>query len=507
MNMPRVRRRRINKLFVANRGEISCRIIRTAREMGIRTVAAYSDADTGSLPIRMCDEVAHIGPADPLKSYLNQDGIIKAAKKSKCDAVHPGYGFLSENAKFAEACQKAGLVFIGPTPANIRELGDKTVAKRMAVEAGVPVIPGTLTPVSGLEDAFSTADEIGYPVILKAAAGGGGRGMRVVRSPGELERAFEASRNESLTSFGSDAVFIEKLLEKSRHIEIQILADGYGNVVHLGERDCTLQRRHQKLIEESPSPVLDNITRASMGEAACRLSQYAGFLSAGTVEFLLERDGSFYFMEMNTRIQVEHPVTELVTGIDLIKEQILIARGEELLLRQEDIILRGHAIECRINAEDPTRNFLPTPGRVDQVIFPQGPGIRVDTSAFSGSYIPREYDSMIGKIIVHADTRREAIARMKRALLEFKIGGPNSTANFHFALMNDPAFDLGDYDTTWIDDNLDRINSGSFANPEVAAIAAAIEAYLTTLQRIPVDRANGPKSVDSWKKSGHNRFI
>jgi len=504
--MPRVRRRRINKLFVANRGEISCRIIRTAREMGIRTVAVYSDADTGSLPLRMSNEVVHIGPADPRKSYLNQDVLIKAAKKMKCNAVHPGYGFLSENAQFAEKCRKAGLIFIGPTPANIRELGDKTTAKRMAAQSGVPVIPGTLTPVTELEDVIRVAEELGYPVMLKAAAGGGGRGMRVVRAEEEVERAFESSRNEAMTSFGSDAVFIEKLIERSRHIEIQILADGYGNIVHLGERDCTLQRRHQKLIEESPSPVLDNITRASMGDAACRLAKHADYLSAGTVEFLLEPNGSWFFMEMNTRIQVEHPVTEMVTGIDLVKQQILIASGEELAIEQEEINLNGHAIECRINAEDPTRNFLPTPGRIDQVIFPQGPGIRVDTSAFSGSYIPREYDSMIGKIIVHADTRDEAIERMKRALLEFKIGGPRSTANFHFALMNEAAFETGDYDTTWIDRNLDRINDGSFANPEVAAIAAAVEAYLRTQQRVPIDRSNGPKPTDRWRNASRDKI-
>jgi len=504
--MPRVRRRRISKLFIANRGEISCRIIRTAREMGIRTVAAYSDPDTGSLPMRMCDEVAHIGPADPAKSYLNGSNIIKIAKKMKCNAVHPGYGFLSENAGFAEACNKAGLIFIGPTPANIRELGDKTIAKKMAVDSDVPVIPGTIAPVNTLDDVYRLSGEIGYPVMLKAAAGGGGRGMRVARSESDLERAFDSARNEAMTAFGSDEIFIEKLIESARHIEIQILADGHGNVVHLGERDCTLQRRHQKLLEESPSPALDNDTRVSMGDAARRLARHADFLSAGTVEFLLQGNGSYYFMEMNTRVQVEHPVTELVTGIDLIKQQILIASGEEIQFKQEDITLTGHAIECRINAEDPARNFLPTPGRIDHVIFPQGPEIRVDTSAFSGSSIPREYDSMIGKIIVHADTRTEAIARMKRALLEFKIGGPRSTANFHYALMNDPAFESADYNTTWIDSNLERINGGSFANPEVAAIATAIEAYLRTLQRIPADTRRKSMPTGHWKKSARNRF-
>jgi len=500
--MPRVRRRRIRKIFIANRGEIACRVIRAAREMGIRTVAAVSEADTGSLQARMADEVAQIGPSDPPASYLNEEVIIRAARRMGCDSIHPGYGFLSENASFAERCTRAGLIFIGPTAKNIRDMGDKTTAKRLASEAGIPVIPGVLSPIRTIEEAREIADEIGYPCMLKAAAGGGGRGMRIVRSPDRLDRAFESCRHESMASFGSDAVFLEKLIERPRHVEVQILADGFGNVVHLGERDCTVQRRHQKLIEESPSPALTHETRSRMGEDACLLAVRADYLSAGTVEFLLDEDGRYYFMEMNTRIQVEHPVTELVTGIDLIGRQIRIAQGEPLDFTQEDVVLVGHAIECRINAEDPTKGFLPTPGRIHQIIFPMGPGVRVDTAAFSGSNIPKEYDSLIAKIIVHADTRADAIARMKRALLELKIGGIRSNANFHFAIMNDSVFASGDFDTSYIDENMERINRGEFANPEVAAIAVAIETCLRTLRRLPGAPAGRVSPDNAWKQSG-----
>lgn len=500
--MPRVRRRRIRKLLVANRGEIACRIVRAAREMGIRTVAVFSDPDAGGLPVRMADEVAYIGPADPRKSYLNQDAIIRAARETRCNAIHPGYGFLSENASFAERCRRSKLIFIGPTPENIRRMGDKTFAKRLAVEAGIPVIPGTPGVIGSVDEAGEIAEELGYPVILKAAAGGGGRGMRIVGNPDELARGYESCRHEAMTSFGSDALFIEKLIERPRHIEVQILADGHGNIVHFGERDCTIQRRHQKLIEEAPSPALDDETREAMGVAACDLAGKADYLSAGTVEFLLDEDGRFFFMEMNTRIQVEHPVTELVTGYDLLKRQIEIAQGEKLDISQDDIVLKGHAIECRINAEDPNRNFLPTPGRIDQVIFPLGPGVRVDSSAFSGSYIPREYDSLIAKVIVHADTRDEAIARMKRALLELKIGGVRSTANFHFAIMNDTVFEKGDYDTKFIDENIGRIKKGEFANPKIAAIAAAVEAYLRTHRRLPETPVHAVRGAGAWKNSG-----
>ncbi len=503
--MPRVRRRKIRKIFIPNRGEISCRIIRAARELGYATVAAYSDADAGSLPVRMANEVVHIGPADPQKSYLNQELLVKTAKRMKCNAIHPGYGFLAENPEFAERCEKSGLIFIGPTPKNIRDMGDKTVAKKLAIEAEIPVIPGSPEPLESAEQARELAGSIGYPAILKAAHGGGGRGMRIIENPEDIESRFDSCKQESLSSFGSDAIFLEKYLDDPRHIEVQILADGFGNVIHLGERDCTIQRRHQKLIEEAPSPALTPKLRAAMGEAACRLARKVDYLNAGTVEFLLDRDGNYFFMEMNTRIQVEHPVTEMITGIDLIKRQIAIAQGASLDINQEDLTFTGHCIECRINAEDPSRDFLPTPGRIEQIIFPLGPGVRVDTAAFSGSSIPREYDSLIAKVIAHADTRTEAISRMRRALLELKIGGVRSTANFHYAIMTDPVFGSGVYGTSYVDENMDRLNRREFANPEVAAIAVAVEAFYRTRHRLPADRLKPVRPKGSWKQSGRPR--
>ncbi len=504
--MPRFPRRKITKLFVANRGEIACQIIRIAREMGIRTVVAFSDADKGSLQVRLADEVVSIGPADPLLSYLNQDSIIKNARRMKCDAIHPGYGFLAENADFAEKCRKAKIIYVGPTPENIRNLGDKTVAKRIAVEAGIPVIPGSLDPVDSLNEIRSIADNLGFPLILKAAAGGGGRGMRIVRAMNELERAFESCRIEAMSSFGSDEIFVERLISPARHIEVQILADRHGNVVHLGERDCTIQRRHQKLIEEAPSPVISPKLREIMGECAIKLAVKAKYINAGTVEFLVDRDG-FYFMEMNTRIQVEHPVTEMVTGITLVKRQIKIAQGDELDFRQSDIKISGHAIECRINAEDPSRNFLPAPGVINQIIFPLGPGVRIDSASFSGSKIPKEYDSLIAKIIVHGDTRDEAIARMRRALLELKIVGVRSTAQFLFGIMNDKTFVGGNFDTDYVDKNIDFINRGEFQNPEVAAIATAIEAYLKTQTRLADGALKPVRQEGAWKKSGRGKAL
>jgi len=473
--------------------------------MGIRTVAAFSDADAGSLPVRMANEVAYIGHSDPRRSYLNAELIVKTAKEKRCNAIHPGYGFLSENAEFASLCERARLIFIGSTAKNIREMGDKTYAKRLAVEAGIPVIPGSDSPVKSLDEAVRWIEEIGLPVILKAAAGGGGRGMRIVKNMKEFESRFESCRHESLTSFGSDEIFIEKYIESPRHIEIQILADGFGNVVHLGERDCTIQRRHQKLIEESPSPVITESVRARIGEASCRLARHADYLGAGTVEYLVDRKGNIYFMEMNTRIQVEHPVTEMVTGIDLIKRQLAIAQGIQLDLNQEDISITGHAIECRINAEDPSQGFIPHPGRIEQIIFPLGPGVRVDTAAFPGSNIPREYDSLIAKVITHGDTREEAISRMRRALLEMKIGGVRSTANFHYAIMNHPEFISGNYSTTYVDDHVELFEGGEFEFPEVAAVAAAVEAYFRTQRRMPADRFDKRRAQNDWRISGRPR--
>jgi acetyl-CoA carboxylase biotin carboxylase subunit len=503
--MPRVRRVAIRKLFVANRGEIACRILRAARELDIRTVVGFSDADAGSLPVRMADEVVRLGPPDPAKSYLDQALIIKTAKSMGCNAIHPGYGFLAENAAFAERCRKSGLIFVGPTPKNIRDMGDKTVAKRLALEAGIPVVPGNLEPIESLLDAQTIADEFGYPLIIKAAAGGGGRGMRIVRNEEELQTRFEACRQEALAAFSADQVFLERLIEHARHFEVQILADRHGNVVHLGERDCTVQRRHQKLIEEAPSPLLSAETRSELGRASCDLARLAGYVNAGTVEFLMDQDGCLYFMEMNTRIQVEHPVTELITGVDIVRRQLLIAQGAPLDFSQEDVRFTGHAIECRINAEDPTQGFIPTPGRIEQIIFPLGPGVRVDTAAFSGSSIPREYDSLIAKVIVHANTRRDAISRMRRALLELKIGGIRSTASLHYAIMNDPVFESGEYDTNYVDEHVDRLNRREFANPEVAAIAAAVEAFVRTHRRLPKAPSTPVSQPRAWKQPGRWR--
>jgi acetyl-CoA carboxylase biotin carboxylase subunit len=455
----------------------------------------------------MADEVAHVGPADLSKSYLNQGALISAARRSRCDAVHPGYGFLSENAEFAEACRKARLVFIGPTPKNISDLGHKMTAKQIAHEAGIPVIPGSGRALESPERAVEVAWKIGYPVMLKAVEGGGGRGMRIARNESELERKFAACCREASTSFGSDAVFMEKLIERARHVEVQILADVHGNVVQLGERDCTVQRRHQKLIEESPSPVVSPEMREALGEAARLIAQKAGYVGAGTVEFLIDDRGRFYFMEMNTRIQVEHPVTEMITGVDLVKRQISIAQGEKLDIEQREIRFKGHAIECRINAEDPGQGFLPTPGRIDQIIFPMGPGIRVDTAAFSGSTIPSEYDSLIAKLVAHADTRAEAIARMRGALLELKIGGLRSTAGLHFSIMNDSVFQSGEFDTTYVDSNIDRLNSREFEIPEIAAIAAAVETYFRTHHSVQFDKSRRPRSEDSWKRSSRSRIL
>jgi acetyl-CoA carboxylase biotin carboxylase subunit len=424
----------------------------------------------------------------------------------ECNAIHPGYGFLAENPDFAEKCHRARLIFVGPTPQNIRDLGNKTIAKRIAMEAGVPVIPGSLEPVNSLSTARAIAKETGYPLILKASAGGGGRGMRIVRDERDLPQAFESCSNEAMASFGSDEIFLERVVENARHIEIQILADDYGNVVHLGERDCTIQRRHQKLIEEAPSPVISPEVRNIIGECAVRIARQANYRNAGTIEFLVDKSG-FYFMEMNTRIQVEHPVTEMVTGLTLVKRQIKIAQGEELDFRQEDIKIHGHAIECRINAEDPARNFLPTPGVIEEIIFPLGPGVRVDSAAFPGSKIPREYDSLIAKIIVHGDTRKEAIARMKRALLELKVKGVRSTTQFHYAIMNDKKFDVGVYDTGYIDKNFDNLINREFENPEVAAIAAALEAYLKTQARLADTALKPVRPEGAWKKSGRARML
>ncbi len=439
------------KVLIANRGEVALRIIRACKELGVRTVAVYSEADADSLHVNFADEDVCIGPAPSSESYLNVARIISAAEITDADAIHPGYGFLAENAEFAELCATCRIKFIGPSPEAIRRMGDKAEAKRTMREAGVPCIPGSRGIVNDLEEARSLAEEIGYPVIIKAAAGGGGRGMRVVHTPIALSTAFMTAQAEAEKAFGNPGVYIEKYIENPKHVEVQVLGDEYGNIVYLGERDCSVQRRHQKLIEESPCPVLDEATRRKIGEAAVRAAQAVGYSNAGTVEFLLDKDKNFYFMEMNTRIQVEHPVTEEVTRIDIVQMQLRLAAGEKLPFRQEDIKLQGHAIECRINAENPERGFMPSPGKLSTYHVPGGPGVRVDSHCYEEYVIPPYYDSMIAKLICWAPTRQECIARMRRALDEFVIEGISTTIPFHRAVMDSDEFVSGRADTSFVE--------------------------------------------------------
>lgn len=433
------------KLLIANRGEIAVRIIRACRELGITTAAVFSEADRESLHVKLADEAYCIGPASATESYLNMTNLMSTATLIEADAIHPGYGFLAENPDFAELCAACGITFIGPHPEAISKMGDKTTARETMKAAGVPVVPGTEGLIEDVEEARMTAAEIGYPVIVKATAGGGGKGMRVVHTEEELVHAIRLASQEAAANFGNAGVYLEKYLLEPRHVEIQVLADQYGNVVHLGERDCSIQRRYQKLIEETPSPAVDATLRERMGQAAVAAAQAVNYTGAGTVEFLLDKENNFYFMEMNTRIQVEHPVTEMVTGVDLIKEQIRVAAGEPLSFRQEDVILNGWAIECRINAEDPSRGFMPSPGKVQFYLPPGGMGVRVDSSAYPGYSISPFYDSMIAKLIVWGKDRSEALIRMRRALSEFTIEGVSTTIPYHLKVLNHPKFVEGDF--------------------------------------------------------------
>jgi len=440
------------KILIANRGEIALRVIRACRELGIRTVAVYSEADRESLHVRFADEDICIGPPQARDSYLNIPRLIAAAEISGADAIHPGYGFLAENAEFAEICERSGIIFIGPTPEQIRLMGDKAVARRTMAEVGVPTVPGSDGAVADAETALGIAREIGFPVIIKAAAGGGGKGMRVATDEASFDAQFRIAQNEARAAFGDPSVYIERYLQRPRHIEFQVLGDRHGRIVHLGERECSIQRRHQKLIEEAPSPALTPELRRAIGESAIRGAAAIGYFSAGTMEFLLDEDGQYYFMEMNTRIQVEHPVTELVTGVDLIKEQIRVAAGEPLSIPPgTEVELRGHAIECRINAEDPARNFQPSPGVITILHPPGGPGVRVDTHVYAGYRVPPYYDSLLAKLIVHGRDRDEAIARMNWALESFVIEGVHTTAPFLLDIIQDPDFIAGDFDTRFLE--------------------------------------------------------
>ncbi|MBI3318064.1 MAG: acetyl-CoA carboxylase biotin carboxylase subunit [Candidatus Omnitrophica bacterium] len=440
-----------SKILIANRGEIAVRIIRACKELGIRTVAVYSEADLDSLHVRLADEAVCIGAAPSAGSYRNIPALISAAEITDVEAIHPGYGFLSENAHFAEICESCKILFIGPSPEAIQMMGDKIEAKKMMGKAGIPLIPGSPGPVASKEEALKVAKEIHYPVIIKAAAGGGGKGMRVAHNDVRLISALMTAQAEAEAAFGIPDVYIEKYIDRPRHVEIQVIGDSQGRVVSLGERDCSIQRRHQKLLEESPSPVVDSKMRKRMGEAAVRGARGVDYTSLGTIEFLVDSQGNFYFMEMNTRVQVEHPVTEAVTGIDLIKEQIRIASGERLSFGQEDVRFSGHAIECRINAEDPENDFLPCPGEVKGYLPPGGPNVRVDSHLYAGYRVPPHYDSLLAKVIAHGRTRREAIATMRRALEEMVVEPVKTTIPFHRKVLNDPAFLEGKYSTDYVE--------------------------------------------------------
>lgn len=441
----------MKKVLIANRGEIALRVIRACKELGIRTVAVHSTADNDSLHVKLADEDVCIGPPQGKKSYLDMRQILSAAVLTNADAIHPGYGFLSENPRFAELVGKSGIKFIGPSSEAISRMGDKSQAKDAMKAAGVPTIPGSDGPVATIDEAREWAKVVGFPMIIKAVSGGGGRGMRVVRDLKELESQFPVATSEALSCFGDGRVYMERYFERPRHVEIQLLADSKGNVLHLGERDCSVQRRHQKLVEESPSPAVDDKIRQAMGKAAVKGAKSVGYENAGTMEFLLDEDGSFYFMEMNTRIQVEHPVTEMVTGVDLIRQQLLVAMGEELAYKQSDIKVRGHAIECRINAEDPTQGFRPCPGPIKGLHVPGGMGVRWDSHIYSGYSIPPFYDSMIGKLIVHAPDRTQAIDRMVRCLDELHVDGPATTARLQRKILNSPGFRSGNFNTKFLE--------------------------------------------------------
>jgi len=444
----------IGKLLIANRGEIALRILRSCRELGIATVAVHSTVDRNALHVQLADEAVCVGDAPSSRSYLNIPNILAAATSRGADAIHPGYGFLAESAAFAEICRDHGLTFVGPSPEAILAMGDKATAKRTMQQVGVPTIPGSEGLLESVEDAMDQAQRMGFPVMIKATAGGGGRGMRLVPSADQLEGLFKAAQGEAEAAFGNPGLYMEKFIDRPRHVEVQVLADRFGNVVHLGERDCSIQRRHQKLLEEAPSPGLDPLVRERMGAAATAAARSIAYEGAGTVEFLLDSSGGFYFMEMNTRIQVEHPVTEMVTGLDLIAEQLRIAGGEPISVAQEEVRLQGHAIECRINAEDPRQNFRPSPGKITGWLPPGGPGVRVDSHVYTGYDIPPFYDSLIGKLIVWAPTRELALRRLRRALSEWAVTGIPTTIEFHLALLERPEFLNGQVYTKFVEDKM-----------------------------------------------------
>ncbi len=496
-NLNELHVRRFHKVLIANRGEIAMRILRACHELGIATVAVYSDADRNAPHVRFANEAYHIGPPAARESYLVVEKILDVARESGADAIHPGYGFLAENAAFARRCYQEGLVFIGPSPHAIEVMGDKLTARKTVQSAGVPVVPGTAPGLSD-EDLLSAAEEIGFPILVKASAGGGGKGMRPVYALDELPNAIAAAKREALAAFSDDVVYLEKMITESRHIEIQLLADTHGNVISLGERECSLQRRHQKLIEEAPSFVVNSELRKRMGEVAVAAARAVNYVNAGTIEFLMDRDKNFYFLEMNTRLQVEHPVTELVTGVDIVQEQMRIARGRRLSLGQEDVTIKGWAIECRINAEDPYNNYLPSTGVITTSQLPTGPGVRVDTGVFPGFEISPYYDPMISKLVCYGTTRGEAVLRMRRALEEYRVGGVKTNIPFHQHMMDSHRFLSGQFDTSFVEERFSMSDRGTPHALEAAILAVLTEHVQSQRAGQIVDSGSGNKG-SNWK--------
>ena len=490
------------KVLVANRGEIAVRVLRACRELGLATVAVYSDADRTALHVRYADEAYHIGPPPATQSYLCIDKIIAVAKEAQVDAIHPGYGFLAENPAFARACRDAGLAFIGPSPESMELMGDKAAARRTSAEVGIPILPGTDHEIEDEEEAKAVAEQIGFPLLVKAAVGGGGKGMRTVHSPEELPFAVMAARREAQSTFGDGAIYLEQLVEGARHIEVQILGDQHGNIVSLGERECSLQRRHQKLLEESPSMALDEKLRARLWEAAIALAQAVDYTNVGTVEFLLDKDKNFYFLEMNTRLQVEHPVTELVSGVDIVKDQLRIASGRALRYSQEDLRIKGWALECRICAEDPYDGFLPSTGSITGLQEPTGPGVRVDSGIYEGFDVSLYYDPLISKLSVWGETRGEAILRMRRALEEYRIIGVKTNIPFHQQIVNHTEFIYGQFDTTFVENRFAMQQSNGRDLLEAAAIAAAMVAHDKRRSSVGTLEHQGAREANSWRMAG-----
>ena len=493
------------KVLIANRGEIAVRIVRACRDLGISPVAIYSEADRTSLHVSLADEAYLVGPPAPSESYLAIDRIIEIARRCKAQAVHPGYGFLSENPRFAAACAEAGIPMIGPSAASIRLMGNKTEARATMLRSGIPTVPGTFSPVESVSYALQEARRIGYPVMIKAAAGGGGKGMRLVRQESRLPGDFEAARSEALRAFGDPSVYLEKFIQRPRHIEVQILADRHGNAVYLGERECSLQRRHQKLLEECPSPVVDDGMRRRMGEVALKVARAAAYENAGTVEFLVDEERNFYFLEMNTRIQVEHPVTELVTGIDLVQEQFRIALGHPLSRTQEEITMRGWAAECRIYAEDPANSFFPSPGTIRQLVEPQGPGVRVDSGVYEGWEVPVHYDPLIAKLVTYGADRTEAMARMRRAVREYLIRGVKTNLEFFTDLLEDPEFMAGRFSTEFVESFVERRKARHHKDPPAALLAAA--AALAHGESAATGGTVGSMTQTTWRKTGRQGLL